>query len=249
MSKSVRPLLFGIGLLFASCAGVRHSGTWEGDVRVHGAFHAVLHEGKTGSVVRLETVLPDDALYAVGALADLTGEVTVVAGKVYLSYAETGGNVRNETPSDTDEAAALLIASSVPAWRTVSTQRAIPFEALDEEIGRLAEAAGMDLDARFPFVLEGRFRELEWHVLGGSPIAEAATSHEDHLAASTQLRLGQASATLVGFYSQKDEGVITHMGSKTHLHCVVTEPLASGHVDHVIVLAGTTVKFPVVPVH
>ena len=34
------------------------------------------------------------------------------------------------------------------------------------------------------------------------------------------------------------------MGSKTHIHCVIFEPLSSGHVDHVIIPAGTTVKFP-----
>ncbi len=47
-----------------------------------------------------------------------------------------------------------------------------------------------------------------------------------------------------GFYSQSDEGIFTHMGSKTHIHCVLYDPLASGHVDHVTVPVGTTIKFP-----
>ena len=34
------------------------------------------------------------------------------------------------------------------------------------------------------------------------------------------------------------------MGAKTHVHCVLEQPLATGHVDHVDIPAGTTVKFP-----
>ena len=58
------------------------------------------------------------------------------------------------------------------------------------------------------------------------------------------MKLERAPATLVGFYSRSDEGVFTHMGSKTHIHCVVDEPISAGHVDHVSIPTGTTVKFP-----
>lgn len=85
-------------------------------------------------------------------------------------------------------------------------------------------------------------RELEPHVLAGKPAGEA--SAQDHKKGATELRLRQATGTLVGFYSSKDEGVITHAGSKTHVHCVVSEPQGAGHVDHVIVQAGATIKFP-----
>lgn len=56
--------------------------------------------------------------------------------------------------------------------------------------------------------------------------------------------MDRASATLVGFYSESDQGVFTHMGSKTHIHCALDEPLYTGHVDHVTIPAGTTLRFP-----
>jgi hypothetical protein len=34
------------------------------------------------------------------------------------------------------------------------------------------------------------------------------------------------------------------MGAWTHVHCVVSAPLASGHVDGVTLPAGTLVRFP-----
>lgn len=228
-----------------ACAGVHRSGPWDGAVRVDGNLRAMLHEGKTGPAVKLERLLPDGSLYAVGALAGMEGEVTVVSGKTYLAYGEEG-SARIETPPLPDAAAALLVSARVPAWRIVTLEDEIPFDELDEEIGRLAAAAGLDPGTRIPFVLEGRFRDLEWHVLAGPPPAGAGADHDAHLAGASQLRLDQASGTLVGFYSAKDEGVFTHMGSKTHLHCVVPNPVASGHVDHVLVLAGTTLRFPAV---
>lgn len=233
-------------VLLASCAGVRHTEPWNGEVRVDGALRPMLHEGKTDAAVQLGRLLPDPALYAVGALADLSGEVTVVAGKAYLSYG-AGGEARTEISEDPDQGAALLVSARVPAWRLVKSTQPMDFEMLEEGIERLAREAGLDVNARFPFVVEGRVRELEWHVLGGPPSTGQASSdgdHEAHLQNAVQLRLPSASATLVGFYSPSDEGVFTHAGSKIHLHCVAGEPSGAGHVEHVVVLPGATIKFP-----
>ena len=98
-------------LLFivTACAGVqRTSDPWNGQVRVDGNLRAMMHEGKTGPVVRLSRLLPDDALYGLGALADMTGEVTIVAGKAYLSYGKDQ-QAAAQTPEDLDAAAALLV--------------------------------------------------------------------------------------------------------------------------------------------
>ena len=173
----------------------------------------------------------------------MTGEVTIVAGKAYLSYGKDQ-QAAAQTPEDRDAAAALLVSSRVSAWRLLTTDDTIPFDQLDAEIAALATKAGMDVNGRFPFVLEGRVRELEWHVLTGVPPAGASEDHEAHAQNAAEFRLPTAQATLVGFYSTQDEGVFTHMGSKTHVHVVAGTPPGTGHVDHVIVLPGATVKFP-----
>lgn len=124
------------------------------------------------------------------------------------------------------------------------TERRIPFDELDDEIARLAVSVGMRLDKRFPFLLEGAFENLQWHVIDGRRLTAGATSHQGHSEASVKARLNRAFATLFGFYSTSDQGVFTHIGSKTHIHCALDEPLSSGHVDYVTNPAGTTVKFP-----
>jgi acetolactate decarboxylase len=193
--------------------------------------------------VSLSRLLPDDALYAVGALADMAGEVTVVGGEVYLSRGKDQ-QPEAEVSEDSDAGAALLVSAHVSAWRLMKTDKAIEFEKLDDAIAALATKAGLDVNGRFPFVVEGRVRELEWHVLAGVPPAGTGESHEDHLQNAAAFRLPNTLATLVGFYSPKDEGVFTHMGSKTHVHVVAGTPAGTGHVDHALILPGATVKFP-----
>jgi len=240
MRVRVLPLL----LLLTACAGVqRTSEPWNGEVRVDGALRPMLHEGKTGPAVKLSRLLPDEALYAVGALAGLAGEVTVVAGKVYLAQGKEQ-KPEAEVTQDSDLSAALLVSARVPAWRLLKSESAIAFEDLDAQIGALATKAGMDVNGRIPFVIEGRVRELEWHVLAGPPPEGASEDHEGHLQNAAAFRLPNAQAVLVGFYSPKDEGVFTHMGAKTHVHVVAGTPPGTGHVDHVTVLPGATVKFP-----
>jgi len=227
--------------------GAAIAGAEEEPVEVHGALRAMFHQGEIGEKVKLDALLPDADLYAVGALADLAGEITVIGGKAYLSYPEGEQQARTELSSESDAGATLLVATRVAAWSKHSIEAAIPFEKIGAEIERLARAAGLSLDARIPFLLEGEFEQLRWHVVDGRRLAGGGDSHEDHLAAAVNLSRERAPATLIGFYSQNDGGVFTHMGATTHIHCVVNDPLSAGHVDHVVVPAGATIGFPASP--
>jgi len=215
-------------------------------VRSYGSLRAMYHEGQTGEAVKLTGLFPDPQLYALGALAGLTGEITVVGGRAYLSYPSGTAETRTEITSAPTGGAALLVTAGVAQWRTMKAPRAIPFEELDQAIAALAAEAGIPSTERFPFLVEGEVERLEWHVIDGRRLPAGPTSHEAHLEASVRVSAAKARATLVGFYSESDQGVFTHHGSKTHVHCVVESPLSSGHVDHVVIPAGTTIKLPVV---
>ncbi len=203
------------------------------------------HEGQTEQTVGLADLLPDPSLYAVGALAGLSGEVTVVGGTTYLSYPMGTTESRTETTTKPTVGATLLVTAQVPSWRSVKIERAIPFDELDRAIAALAAAAGLPSGEKFPFLVEGEVEGLAWHVIDGKRLAPGAAGHEAHLDASVRARAERTPATLVGFYSESDEGVFTHRGSRTHVHCVVEEPLSSGHVDHVVIPAGTTIRLPI----
>lgn len=229
-------------LLLPLIAGGTHARA--GEVDTHGALKEIFHQGKIEAVVSLDSMLPNPDLYAVGALADLAGEITIIDGTAYLSYPQGTDETRTVKSSNSNAGATLLVSSSVAEWQTVRLQNPILFEDLDDAIGELAAAAGVNTEERFPFLLVGEFEDLRWHVVDGSRLPAGATTHKDHLAAGVQVQSAKSSATLIGFYSDSDQGVFTHMGSRTHVHCVVDKPLSTGHVDHVTIPAGTTLQFP-----
>ena len=209
-----------------------------------GALHAVMMENDTAAVVALDTLTPDSTLHAVGAAAGLRGEITVLGGAVWRAT-PGDGDVATSTVSDSSAAeAALLIAASVPAWREIAIDAPIPFDSLDARVAALAGGAGVDVSQPFAFVIEGPLSALEWHVVDGRRMPEGASGHAAHLEATVRRRLEHVSAGLVGFYSTAHEGVWTHRGAHTHVHAVIPAAYASGHVDHVVVEPGATLKVP-----
>jgi acetolactate decarboxylase len=213
-------------------------------VQTYGALRTVMHDSRLGAVVQLDTLLPDPQLYAVGALADLAGEITIVGGEAYLAYPVTADSSRTVIRRGEPAAACLLVAGTVAEWISVTTAQEIDWSEIDREIPGLAGPAGIDVAVPFPFLIEGRVRDLEWHVIDGSRLPDGGGSHLAHREAAVRHRLATGQATLLGFHSAQHHGVFTHMGSNTHIHCVTRDPLRSGHVDHVVVPAGTAIHFP-----
>ncbi len=235
-------LIFIVAVLVSSATG---QVPWDGEIQVHGALRAMFHEGRTGAETTLADLPASPSLFAVGALADLSGEITIIDGRVHLSYPEDDGTARWETLDGSDAGAALLVAAEVDAWCAVRTSEPLSFADLDDGIAALAERAGLAPDGRFPFLMEGEFEDLHWHVIDGRRLVDGGSSHEDHLAAAVTGREDRVRATLIGFHSLTDQRVFTHHSSNTHIHFVDDESGFSGHVDHVVVPAGTIVKFPV----
>lgn len=241
MRQTIVGAALALGVL-AAC-DVPPPARFDGQFEVHGALRAMFHQGQTGKVVALDSFVPDPDMFAVGALADLAGEITIADGQVYLSYPD-GDSARTEVASHSDAGAALLVASHVSGWIETATRREVTLAQLEDEIAELAAAEGLAPEVRFPFVLEGEVENLQWHVIDGARLQGGGTSHADHLAAAVQLERERSPAKLIGFYSTRDQGVFTHMGSRIHVHCVLEGPVASGHVDDVVVPSGTTVRLP-----
>lgn len=213
-------------------------------VNAFGSIHAVMMENDTSAVIALDTLTPDTTLYAVGALAGLAGEITILGGAVHLAYPDEHYGVR-ETVTDTARvSAALLVAARVDEWRDVPIEAPIRFADLDMRIGELAAGAGVDVTRPFAFIVEGPMAGLAWHVIDGRRLPAGQSGHDAHLAASVRQTLGFSSAVLVGFYSAMHEGVFTHMGQRTHVHAVVPAALSSGHLEDVVIEPGATLRVP-----
>ena len=186
-----------------------------------------MHGGDARGRIALADVVAPTTI-AVGALAGLRGEVTVLDGKVRTS--RVSGDAIVTTDGAGDGQAALLVVSRVPAWRSVTLRAPIADAAA---LATALREAGLRPDAPAAFVVEGTLTVLDWHVVDGP--------HE-HGAPSGLVRHTPGRALVVGFYSTAHEGVFTHMGESIHAHVWIDD--ATGHVDQMAFAAGATLRIP-----
>lgn len=220
--------------------------TWDGEITVYGSLRAIFQEDDISAKVRLADLLPNESLYAAGALENLSGEVTIVRGRTFLATPDDeGGAVYRELDADAvDQSATLLVSAEVPGWRAIPTLEPIRLDELGDEVVELARDLGYSRDDRIPFLIEAQVEDLSWHVIDGRRLERGGRSHEEHLEASVRASRSSADATLIGFYSPRDQGVFTHHGTTVHVHAVVFDPLETGHVDDVLIPEGTNLLVP-----
>jgi acetolactate decarboxylase len=223
--------------LASSCGGAAP------EVRVWGALRAVMHAGKTGPVVAIADVVPGPHTYALGALAELRGEVLVLDDHVYVGLPAGDGRVRIDDSGGRDEKAALLVAAGVARWTPIPVGADVAPEALDDRVQELAAGAGLDTRRPFPFLVEGSLTSIEWHVLDGSRLPASAT-HDERMAAAVRGSLPTAHGRALGFYSTRDAGVYTHMGTRTHVHVLLPSEGLMAHADRLGIAAGSTLYLP-----
>lgn len=213
-------------------------------VEVHGALREMMHEGRTGPVVEVSRATGSPDSVAVGALAGLAGEVTVLDGEAWLSYAEADGTARTVRTRAPTDSAALLVVGRLPGAQWVTLEEDVPLAALADRVAALAQARGVDTSRPIPFSVEGPLQDLAWHVVDGRKLGGGPSSHQAHAAAGVQGRLERTTGVLVGFYSSQHHGIFTHHDSDTHVHVVLPEQNASGHVDGVTVGRGARLRLP-----
>lgn len=201
----------------------------------------VLRDGEDQARVTLAEVARDD-VYALGALAELAGEVTIVAGEVWITRGDPEAPATTRGPPG-DAAAALLFACEVRAWRTFPVERDVAPDELDAFVERCARRAGLDTTRPFPFLVEGRLTDLALHVVAGEcPLRARARGASTR---AFELARPQLDGRLLGIYAPDSAGVVCHHGSRTHVHALLEQPgPLTGHVERCGLAAGSLLRLP-----
>ena len=231
-------LLFLVGCHAVSNEGTENGVSWKGSLKS-------VHHGDTSSRLNLEQFRGSSNSFAVGPVADLDGEITVIDGKAYVAKVKDKEVV---TTSDLSTGAAFLVWSEVNAWKVSDSveMSAKTHSVLEDKIGGLAEKNGIDTAKPFPFLIEGEFVEIEYHVL--QPMTEEQKENVSprkgaHKDAALNLKKNGDKGKILGFYSKKHGGVFTHMGSNAHMHVLMKDG-TSGHVDEIKIEGEVSVSFP-----
>lgn len=238
----VEPILKIVLLAVVACGTPPPAPAPAPEVRHFGALRQIMHEGRTDAAVRVADVVPGPHAFALGALSELRGEVTVIDDVVWTAYPRDDGTAEVRTGA-VDEGAALLVVAAVPSWREVVVADDIAADALDAEIERLASTAGVDTSAPFPVRVSGPLVDLRWHVVDGRKL-QPGSSHAEHARTAVSGVEANVDGELLGFFSKAHAGVFTHHGSNTHFHVVLAARPLTGHVDRVAIGRGARVLFP-----
>lgn len=215
--------------LLGGCSAPR--GAWDGSVGRWGTVREALRDGQSRSRVELVSAVQSPYALGVGAAAGLDGEITVLDGVVRVSRGGDQDALVNLRGDGTGVEATLLALARVERWRSEPLATSSGRAALESEVQRAIERAGMARMESVPFVVRGELVALRAHVLRGvCPNSSAAPPSGSR--PPLELRLERSRATLVGFWTNLPAGELTHHGERTHMH-VILQDGTTAHVDEV----------------
>lgn len=236
-------------LIFGLISSVSYAAESEPPVKLkyYGSFKKMMHMKNVDGVVELEQALSGKHTYAVGAIKNAGGEITVYDSEVWLSYGKDGlGSTTRQIPKG--EQAMLLVTAQVEKWQEVVMPKDMSESELYVFILEQAKQSGINTGKPFPFLIEGQLKDLSWHVINGTNTGAGDghnQAHGEHSFIKKLVELKERSpATLIGFYSADIQGIFTHPGESWHVHVLFRDEKKAGHVEKFGVGKGSILKLP-----
>ena len=217
-----------------------------GPISFVGRQDAVFETGRAAGTIRLADLAGIPNLYALGAAADLDGEVTILNSQPFTSRVR-GAN-GEYVVSDTLEGMAIFL-----AWAELADFREVPvpssvadYAALGQFIRTTADEHGLDADMPVAFLLRGVPAEMVWHInvdrTDGQPI-----DRELFRKSKEFYELQGEEIEAFGVYSEHHGGVFMTPGSTLHMHFASHDSQATGHIDAIVPGDGLTLLLPTNP--
>jgi acetolactate decarboxylase len=220
----------------ASTAGAGENPPDMPTIQTWGTMREVLRDGKSEERITLAAQLSEHTI-AVGALAGLAGEITILNGVVHVATFDKGE--LNSVPSENGARATLLVMAEVPAWREQILPVLADFSSVEQAVRTAALETGIDVTQPFPFVIEGLAADVSLHVIAGAcPIATPDGPEPG------RFKDQDRTVTLVGFYAENQAGRLTHHNRSSHVHVIVAEANISGHLEEASFTAGARLRLP-----
>lgn len=208
----------------------------------HGAFRMMMQRQDFAPKVQLKTIVHGGATEAVGAAAGLRGEITMIDGKLLLTY----GTPCADCGHTGMDHATLLASAKVGAWHPPITLPArLSGPALDTFIIEQARIHGLDLAKPFPLRMQGTLANVKMHVIKrANPNFKGHGS--GHPMADMELLTGEAiDGDVVAFFAPEAlQGVITHPREPFHYHWVDPARTRTAHLDAFALSEGAKLLLP-----
>ena len=211
-------------------------------VRAYGVFRDMAQGRDYRPKVGLGAVKADGATDAVGALAGLRGEITMLDGRFFVSY---GGGCADCAPPH-EEKATLLATGKVAHWaEPIALPETLKGKALESFIVDKAKAAGLDTAKPFPVRLKGTLVDVSMHVLKAPNEKFTGHGSAHPMAEQDEIMAAAMPGDVVGFYAPPVlSGIISHPGEPFHFHWVDEARTRTAHIDAFGMAKGALLSLP-----
>lgn len=217
-------------LTTTACILLRAAIAGDAQVKWVGASRDV-HQGVDYSGhVALKDLLQLKHLYAVGPEEELRGEITVWDNTALLSRIK-GNKLVVKTTCGGREKACFLVYGQVADWQSVHLSEAISDNTIEGLVRSVALAQNVAVEQPFVFIVRGKARNLRFHVLNKTDNAPPDSTTSQHEKAKVPFVVSEQVVEVLGFYSERHQGVFTRKGSFTHMHFRTPDSKQAGHVD------------------
>lgn len=209
------------------------------EVRWVGAMRDVRMKGDLTGHIDLESLADLPHLYAVGPVEGLRGEVTIADGVSLISGVRDGKALVDRTFG---RKACFLVYAQVERWHELPVPESVGTSADLEEYVWRAASERLDVSKPFPFLLKGKPAKVDYHIMNKTD--DAPHTPEEHEQIKVRFQLAAQPVEIVGFCSDKHQGVFTHHDSKVHMHVRTLDGTTGGHVDALHLSGGITLYLP-----
>ena len=195
--------------------------------------------GDLSSHIALESLAGRPHLYALGPLEQLRGEITIWDGQPSIARIRSGQIVIDRTFS---HRAAFLVWAEVERWRPVPMPAITDVAELEKFILSAARNTQIDTSQPFPFVIRGQTPQITFHVLDkrdGLP-----HTPELHERAKVRFMLERTPVEIVGFFSDRHQGIFIPHDRMVHMHVRTPDERMSGHVDEIRIAGDALLHLP-----
>lgn len=210
-------------------------------VEHYGALRKVMKENNLSTHVDFSKIKQTKNLYALGALAELKGEVIVLDGVPFVFRAVEDSFVVENT---FDFALAFGVTAYVKKWKDCQIPDDVrSWNDLENHLLKEAKASGINVEKPFPFIVEGLISSISWHIVNW-PEGDEEHTHDKHVKSGPNGTNIFESVQMLGFYSDKHHGIFTHHSHNMHLHFVKKDGKLGGHVDDFLLGDKMVLKLP-----
>ena len=241
-------LLFAASLLVASCSqpedntkknANKQATTFE--VKYFGALKNMMHKGDISAKFDLADLKETENLYAIGALENLKGEIQIFNSESFNTFVQDSTVTIDNTFT---KKATLLVYSIVESWDSYNIpDDIVTYEQLEKHIASVAKKNEINIEKPFPFLIEGKALEFDWHVINWKD-GDTEHSHEKHVNSGLNGTKNDQQVELLGFYSDSHHAVFTHHTTNMHIHLKTGDGKLAGHVDALTLGKGMVLKLP-----